>query len=60
MKLYIVEYQECDSDGKSLWGKDEWGWMGYAVSKEEAEKIIEEQEEYTYVIFRIIEKEIED
>ena len=60
MKLYIVEYQELDLDGKPIWTDGIWGWIGIAASKEEAQELIEkDKEEILYREYRIIEKEAE-
>lgn len=58
MKLYIVEYQELDLDGKPVWNDDVWGWLAIAENKEEAKELIEKDKEETlYREYRIIEKE---
>ena len=60
MKLYIVEYQELDLDGKPAWDDGVWGWLGIAESREEAKEMIEKDKEETlYKEYRIIEKEAE-
>lgn len=60
MKLYIVEYQELDLDGKPIWNDGVWGWLDIAASKEEAKELIEkDKEEVLYREYRIIEKEAE-
>ena len=60
MKLYIVEYQELDFDGKPVWNDGVWGWLGIAESKEEAKELIEkDKEEVLDREYRIIVKEAE-
>lgn len=59
MKLYIVEYQELDLDGKPIWNDGIWGWLGITESKEEAKELIKkDKKEVLYREYRIIEKEV--